>query len=134
MGTLRTPFADVFCTAWRCKASAALSSSQSHHGLGFDISPPSWLLEPEVQVISTKRLSFNDETGWVVLVDPVLGLRPNHTHLCWLPVEMRGPAFNSHQSMFVIASNFNHQLTIIDFEPKLAMLRGLGVVSENDCR
>jgi hypothetical protein len=115
------------------KASAALSSQQSRHEPSFDGSWPPWLRDRQAQTVSSRSLSFNNTTGWIVIADTGLGPEPNDIQLCWLPVEMRGPAFNSHQNMLVIASSFNHQLTIIDFEPMLAMLRALGAVSENDC-
>jgi hypothetical protein len=100
-----------------------------YHEHNVDAYPPPWLLEPPAQVISSRSLSFNEKTGWIVLVDLDLGPGPNDIQLCWLPVEIRGDAFHSHQSMFVIASELNHQLTIIDFEPMLTMLRQLGVIS-----
>jgi hypothetical protein len=74
-------------------------------------------------------LSFDKTTGWIVAQDTGHNNEQKITQLCWLPVELRGYKFDAHGSMFVIASDFNHQLTIIDFEPMLIMLRQLGVIS-----
>jgi hypothetical protein len=48
--------------------------------------------------------------------------------LCWLPVELRGFVYNAHKSIFVMASAFDHQVVVIDFEPMLSMLRRLHVM------
>jgi hypothetical protein len=77
----------------------------------------------------TKLLSFNKSTGWIVAQGTVRDHAQNHMRLCWLPVELRGGSFDAHETMFVIASESNHQLTIIDFETMLTMLHQLGVFS-----
>jgi hypothetical protein len=133
VSTIKTSFAKVFRKSRRIQASAALSGQQTRHEPSFDDPSPCWLRERRGQVVSSRSLSFNNKTGWIVITDADLGPGPNDIQLCWLPVEMRGRIFKSHQSMFVIASKLNHQLTIIDFEPMLAMLRGLGAISQNDC-
>jgi hypothetical protein len=130
---IRPSFAKALRKTWRIQASSALSGQQTRHEPSFDESPPSWLRERRGKVVSSRCLSFDDKTGWIVIANADLGPGQSHTRLCWLPVEMRGRIFKSHQSMFVIASELNYQLTIIDFEPMLAMLRGLGAISENDC-
>jgi hypothetical protein len=128
-GTLSTSSTEVVHKSRWIRAHGSPLEQQSFHEPTFDVSPPSWSWEPQDQVISSRSLSFNSETGWIVLVDPDLDPGVNEIHLCWLPVEMRGYHFDSHRSMFVIASNFNYQLTIIDFEPMLTLLRQLGVLS-----
>jgi hypothetical protein len=79
-------------------------------------------------VASSHSLSFDESTGWIVAQHAANAYGREITQLCWLPVELRGGLFHTHASMIVIASRSNHQLTIIDFEPMLAMLRRLGVL------
>jgi hypothetical protein len=76
----------------------------------------------------TQWLTFDESTGWIVAQSTVRGHEQNITRLCWLPVEFRGRRFVGHKSIFVIASDEKYQLTIIDFEPMLTMLRHLGVI------
>jgi hypothetical protein len=75
----------------------------------------------------THSLSFDKSAGWIV-VHTIRDHEHNITRLCWLPAELRGDIFDAHESMFVIASESNHQLTIINFEPMLTMLRQLGTL------
>jgi hypothetical protein len=75
----------------------------------------------------TPSLSFDKSAGWIV-VHTTGDHEQNIIQLCWLPVELRGSAFDAHESMFAIASDSNHQLTIIDFNPMLTMLHQLGVM------
>jgi hypothetical protein len=133
MSAFDTSSDKVFRNSGRVNAFAALSTQSHPHELNFNAVPSPWLLESQAQVISLRSLSFNVKTGWIVIADANHSPGSNDIQLCWLPIEMRGTAFSSHQSMFVIASRFNYQLTIIDFKLMLAMLRNFGVISENDC-
>jgi hypothetical protein len=73
-------------------------------------------------------LSFDESTGWIVAWGTVHNHEQNIAQLCWLPVELRGQEYDAHESMFVIASETDHRLTIIDFKPMLIMLHQLGVM------
>jgi hypothetical protein len=79
--------------------------------------------------LPTPLLSFDKSTGWIVAQGIVCDDEQKITRLCWLPVELRGWLFDAHKGMFVIASESNHQLTIIDFQPMLTMLHQSGVIS-----
>jgi hypothetical protein len=82
--------------------------------------------ELNVDLAHPYHLLFDQSTGWIVAQTP----RWQHTQLCWLPEDLRGSACTSHKcGVFVIASEINFQLTIIDFTPMLTMLRELGVMN-----
>jgi hypothetical protein len=80
-------------------------------------------------VAPSPSLSFDKSTGWIIAEHATNAYGRNITHLCWLPVELRSEEFDTHESMIVVASDSSYQLTIIDFEPMLNMLRRLGVLS-----
>jgi hypothetical protein len=80
------------------------------------------------RVASSHSLSFDLSTGWIIAHHAANAYGREITQLCWLPVQLRGWVFETHESMIVIASDSNFQLTIIDFESMLAMLRRLGVL------
>jgi hypothetical protein len=83
----------------------------------------------KVDVASPPSLSFDEESGWIMLQLSTLPTNEKMRHLCWLPVELRGSHFATHnERIIVIASDSTHQLTIIDMGPMLDMLRGMGVV------
>jgi hypothetical protein len=80
-------------------------------------------------VLPTQSLSFDQSTGWIVVRGPAGDQGQKTTPLCWLPIDLRGDVFDAHESLFVIASRSNYQLTIIDFKPMLTMLRQLEVIA-----
>jgi hypothetical protein len=79
-------------------------------------------------VTSSHSLSFDYSTGWIIAQHAANDYGQDITKLGWLPVELRGHDFYTRDSILVIPSELTHQLTIIDFEPMLTMLRRLGVV------
>jgi hypothetical protein len=79
-------------------------------------------------VTPSHSLSFTYSTGWIIAQHAANDYRQDITKLCWLPIELRGRNFYTHNSILVIPSELTHQLTIIDFKPMLTMLRQLGVV------
>jgi hypothetical protein len=79
-------------------------------------------------VTPSYSLSFDYSTGWIVALHADNDYGQDITKLCWLPAELHGNRFYTHDSILVIPSELTHQLTIIDFEPMLTMLRQLGVL------
>jgi hypothetical protein len=83
--------------------------------------------QPHLGLEPSRLLSFDESTGWIIAQHAANDDGRNITQLGWLPVELRGRDFDTRDSMFVMASDSTYQLTIIDFEPMLNMLRRLGV-------
>jgi hypothetical protein len=77
---------------------------------------------PEDSEAPSPSLFFDSNSGWIVWNAEGQG---EELQLCWLPLDLRGFKVASHESMFVVASKFTQQLTIIDFSPMLNRLRKL---------
>jgi hypothetical protein len=74
-------------------------------------------------------MSFDQQSGWIIGESPKLAADQQITKLCWLPVELRGQYFATHdERTIVIVSSFTQQFTIIDLGPMLDMLCKLGLI------
>jgi hypothetical protein len=73
------------------------------------------------------NLAFDKSNGWIMWKS-YADLQERRSRLCWLPAELRGEQFASHEGMFVIASGSTNQLIIIDFTPMLKSLYDQGFI------
>lgn len=80
---------------------------------------------PESLRLLAGHLHFSQRTGWISWYS---GTQKKGLQLCWLPMDLRGHRFTSHESVMVIFSDLTYQPTIIDFMPMLEMFHRIGAL------
>jgi hypothetical protein len=73
------------------------------------------------------KLYLNASNGWITW-QPYVPAHERNSRLCWLPIELRGDIFTSHEGVFAVSSRSTHQLTVIDFSPMLKSLYAKGFI------
>jgi hypothetical protein len=80
-------------------------------------------------VKSPLSLYYDGGSGWIMARLQKLAADQRNMNICWLPMELRGYSFATHnERVIVIGSATAHQVTIIDLGPMLDMLHKLGVI------